>query len=155
SPTETVFLSTTINCGTDLKPTMILLLNRYAHSPTALGTATTKLQQNTPSPTGTRKHGFTSRQWILTLGNMASFPILKNPLDFPSLPLPISLATTTQFGHKTNPPPPSLLTTNKHTHFGLSFQINKKLGNVGLKLKDASDKHVCNRTLCKDQRYPK
>ena len=37
----------------------------------------------------------------------------------------------------------------------LSFQINKKLGNVGLKLKDASDEHVQKRTLCKDQRYPK
>jgi len=62
---------------------------------------------------------------------------------------------TTQFEHKTNPPPPSLRTTDKHTHFGSSFQINKKLGNVGLKLKDASDEHVQKRTLCKDQRYPK
>ena len=62
---------------------------------------------------------------------------------------------TTQFVHKTNPPPPSLRTTDKHTHFGSSFQINKKLGNVGVKLKNASDEHVRKRTLCKDQRYPK
>ncbi|KNZ51893.1 hypothetical protein VP01_3773g1 [Puccinia sorghi] len=83
----------------DLKPTMILLLNGYAHSPTALGMATTKLQRNPNWHQKTWRafkddNNFAGNTMvILTLGHMLSFPIFKIPLDFPSLPLPMTLAT--------------------------------------------------------------
>jgi hypothetical protein len=60
---------------------------------------------------------------------------------------------TTQFEHCTTPPPPSLQSTDKYTHFGCSFQINSKLGNSSLKLKGASEKQIKKKTLCKSQRY--
>ena len=60
---------------------------------------------------------------------------------------------TTEFEHCTTPPPPPLQSTDTHTHFGCSFQINKKLGNTSLMLKGASEKTIKKRTLCKSQRY--
>ena len=60
---------------------------------------------------------------------------------------------TKLFEHHTTPPPPSLQSTQSHTHFGCSFQINKRLANSSFKLKDAPSKVVINHILCKKQRY--
>ena len=60
---------------------------------------------------------------------------------------------TTKFEHQTTFPPPSLRTTEQHTHFGSSFQINKKLALASANLKHASDEVVESKTLCKHQKY--
>ncbi|KAH9464590.1 hypothetical protein Pst134EB_004116 [Puccinia striiformis f. sp. tritici] len=60
---------------------------------------------------------------------------------------------TKPFEHCTTPPPLSLRSTKAYTHIGTSFQINTKLADVSDKLKDATDEHVNDRTLCKDDKY--
>ena len=60
---------------------------------------------------------------------------------------------TTQFEHGTTYPPPSLSTNDLFTHFGCSFQVNKKLGAVSKRLKDLSDDLILTKTLCKSQKY--
>jgi hypothetical protein len=61
---------------------------------------------------------------------------------------------TTQFEHCTTKTPSFLPKpyNRSWTHFGCSFQINKKLANVALDLKGKSPEVIHDATLCKNQR---
>ena len=88
------------------------------------------------------------------LGHGLSFPKLGCIVDFAKSEGIIEILWQTQFfDHQTTFPPPSLKTSSTHTHFGCSFQINKKLANVSLKLQDCSTSKIDERILGKKAQY--
>lgn len=61
---------------------------------------------------------------------------------------------TTKFLHQTTSPPDSLKTSPHHTHFGCSFQINKKLATASRTLLDTSDPVINDKFLGRSKLYP-
>ena len=59
----------------------------------------------------------------------------------------------TKFLHQTTPPPDLLKTSDHHTHFGCSFQINKKLATVARTLQNASDSVIAEKIAGRSKMY--